>query len=100
VNCFTIESPSEIQRADDLVGMEMPMVPLSCAKAGAPIIDAATPSAKSARLDSVMVPPTVAAPRLTIYPKGQSPQGGERLARSNHIGQIMFSYFYISEMVC
>src|SRR5271165_5930248 len=30
---FTILSPSAIQRADDFVGMEMPIVPLSAAKA-------------------------------------------------------------------
>jgi hypothetical protein len=55
VNCSTIEFPSEIQRAEDCVGIAMPMVPLSWAKDGAPTIDAAVASAKSALLESFMV---------------------------------------------
>jgi hypothetical protein len=31
LNTFTMLSPSAIQRAEDLVGIEMPMVPLSAA---------------------------------------------------------------------
>jgi hypothetical protein len=38
-------SPSAIQRADDLVGIEMPMLPLSCAQ-----VDGKTPNAAKVRL--------------------------------------------------
>jgi hypothetical protein len=59
VKAFTIDSPSEIQREDDLVGMAIPTAPLSWAKSGMAESAAVAPvkAIRPRRVKIILFPP-------------------------------------------